>query len=164
MPPIAGLHDIAPIWTRSKLTKATDAPIRAAAAAASVPAWPPPTTMMSKLCFTAAPLAHLFHVEHSFADAEAPEKSVEHVLDTGAAGDSVERLPRASQRLGGKQRIRGPGRLSHGLGRLDQNRAVPRIDRDLAFRGKKGSCVPNQEPNQIVQALARLRRNDDVGA
>ena len=29
------------------LAEAADAPIRAAAAAASVPAWPPPTTMMS---------------------------------------------------------------------------------------------------------------------
>ena len=30
-PPIAGLHDIAPIWSRLKLTRAMRAPIRAAA-------------------------------------------------------------------------------------------------------------------------------------
>ena len=41
---------------REKLTRATDAPMRAAAAAASEPAWPPPTTMISKLVAHAARL------------------------------------------------------------------------------------------------------------
>src|SRR5690242_6341578 len=47
MPPIDGLHDICPsvsiLWVRRSVRR----PIRAAASAASVPAWPPPTTMTS---------------------------------------------------------------------------------------------------------------------
>src|SRR5438552_5495541 len=47
-PPIAGLQDIWPIFAGSMLIRATFAPRRAAAHAASAPAWPPPITMMSK--------------------------------------------------------------------------------------------------------------------
>src|SRR5690606_8174893 len=47
IPPMAGLQDICPrvsmLWVNSRVF----APMRAAAAAASVPAWPPPTTMTS---------------------------------------------------------------------------------------------------------------------
>jgi hypothetical protein len=46
-PPIAGLHDIWPIVSRALVTRPTDAPSRAAATAASVPACPPPTTRTS---------------------------------------------------------------------------------------------------------------------
>src|SRR4029078_4576067 len=44
-----GLHDISPTVAKPWVTSAVRAPIRAAAAAASQPAWPPPTTTMSKL-------------------------------------------------------------------------------------------------------------------
>ena len=48
MPPIDGLQDMAPsvsmLWVSSRVC----APVRAAASAASVPAWPPPITMTSK--------------------------------------------------------------------------------------------------------------------
>lgn len=48
IPPIDGLQDICPnvsiLWVRSNVV----APLRAAASAASVPAWPPPTTITSK--------------------------------------------------------------------------------------------------------------------
>src|SRR5262245_40712257 len=46
-PPIAGLHDICPIVSSALVTIATRAPLRAAATAASVPAWPAPTTITS---------------------------------------------------------------------------------------------------------------------
>src|SRR3954462_5308636 len=46
-PPIAGLHDICPMVSSALVTIATRAPARAAATAASVPAWPAPTTMTS---------------------------------------------------------------------------------------------------------------------
>src|SRR5438552_4796695 len=46
-PPIAGLQDIAPIVAKRWVTRAALAPMRAAAAAASQPAWPPPTTITS---------------------------------------------------------------------------------------------------------------------
>ena len=47
-PPIAGLQDIAPMVANRCVTSAVRAPMRAAAAAASQPAWPPPITMTSK--------------------------------------------------------------------------------------------------------------------
>ena len=47
MPPTAGLHDICAILFMSIVTRHVFAPIRAAACAASHPAWPPPTTMTS---------------------------------------------------------------------------------------------------------------------
>ena len=46
-PPIAGLQDIAPMVEKRCVTSAVLAPIRAAALAASQPAWPPPMTMTS---------------------------------------------------------------------------------------------------------------------
>src|ERR1051325_9524276 len=47
-PPMAGLHDMRPMASRSIVTMATRAPPRAQTRAASAPAWPPPMTMMSK--------------------------------------------------------------------------------------------------------------------
>src|SRR6266849_2512694 len=44
---MAGLHDIAPIVSNRWVISAVFAPIRAAAEAASQPAWPPPMTMTS---------------------------------------------------------------------------------------------------------------------
>src|ERR1700754_658130 len=46
---MAGLQDIAPTVEKRCVTRAVTAPIRADAAAASQPAWPPPMTMTSKL-------------------------------------------------------------------------------------------------------------------
>src|SRR3954452_20823198 len=46
---MAGLQDIAPTVEKRCVTRAVAAPIRAAAEAASQPAWPPPITMTSKL-------------------------------------------------------------------------------------------------------------------
>ena len=46
-PPIAGLHDISPIVARLWVSSAVRAPSRAAAAAASHPACPPPITTTS---------------------------------------------------------------------------------------------------------------------
>src|SRR5689334_1845056 len=48
-PPTAGLQDIAPMVEKRWVTSAVFAPMRAAAAAASQPACPPPMTMTSKL-------------------------------------------------------------------------------------------------------------------
>ena len=51
------IRDMAPIWAGSKVTSAVRAPRRAEPAAASTPAWPPPTTITSKSRIIAAPLA-----------------------------------------------------------------------------------------------------------
>jgi hypothetical protein len=47
MPPMAGLQLIAPSCSMLCVSSSVRAPMRAAASAASVPAWPPPTTMTS---------------------------------------------------------------------------------------------------------------------
>ena len=47
-PPTAGLHDMAAILSRSIVSSSVRQPMRAAAVAASHPACPAPTTMMSK--------------------------------------------------------------------------------------------------------------------
>src|SRR5512143_3765728 len=52
MPPIAGLQDICPMVSSALVIRPTRAPARAAATAASVPAWPAPTTTTSKLAST----------------------------------------------------------------------------------------------------------------
>jgi hypothetical protein len=46
---MAGLQDMAPMRSGLSVIIAVDAPTRAAALAASHPAWPPPTTITSKL-------------------------------------------------------------------------------------------------------------------
>src|SRR3569833_282770 len=98
-PPMLGLHDIVPILRASNVTSATDAPRRAAAAAASTPAWPPPITMTSKLVM-AARLAGMFHVEHSLSDAEPRKQGIEHCFDADIAGDSCQRDVRSPQCVG----------------------------------------------------------------
>ena len=47
MPPIDGLQLICPSVSMLCVSSSVRAPMRAAASAASVPAWPPPTTMTS---------------------------------------------------------------------------------------------------------------------
>ena len=47
MPPIAGLHDICAIKSTLSVNRAVFSPMRAAAIAASHPAWPAPTTTTS---------------------------------------------------------------------------------------------------------------------
>jgi hypothetical protein len=47
------LQDISPILEKLWVTRAVRAPIRAAADAASQPAWPPPITITSKPLFMA---------------------------------------------------------------------------------------------------------------
>src|SRR3979490_1707916 len=47
MPPIAGLHDICAIRSTFSVNNAVLSPMRAAAIAASQPAWPAPTTTTS---------------------------------------------------------------------------------------------------------------------
>ena len=64
---MAGLQDIAPMVAKRWVTKAVFAPIRAAALAASQPAWPPPITMTSKES------AWESHAATSIAELENPE-------------------------------------------------------------------------------------------
>src|SRR3984893_2249022 len=67
-PPMAGLQDIVPIVAKESVTSAVLAPLRADTAADSQPAWPPPTTITSKVPGILSPffriIPKMFHVKH----------------------------------------------------------------------------------------------------
>src|SRR5206468_12954730 len=85
-PPIDGLQDICPTSSARKLSKPTRAPRRAAAAAASHPAWPAPITRTS--CMDRPLSGSAFHVK-LFAQAEATEERIQYVFDTSTPGHPV---------------------------------------------------------------------------
>src|SRR5205085_8565996 len=91
-PPMAGLHDMRPIASRSIVTRATRAPPRAATRAASAPACPPPMTTMSNRCSirstwnTAAGCL--------FPDAELREDLGQDLVVGDRAGQQAERIRR----------------------------------------------------------------------
>src|SRR4051812_19832331 len=153
-PPIAGLHDIAPIWAREKESKATEAPMRAAAAAASQPAWPPPTTMMSKPVMRSHLVAgrRLFHVEHLFSDAEAAEQCVEHVIHSRSAGDAVERATGRSQRLRLQEEVVRV--LRERLAGGGDGAAVAGVEGHLSLARQQGPSTADEERDQAVHSFA----------
>ncbi len=77
---MAGLQDISPTVDQRCVTRATWAPMRAAAVAASVPACPPPTTTTSYVSVMLASCTTV-SCETSFADAERGEYPLKHVLN-----------------------------------------------------------------------------------
>src|SRR5690349_14231923 len=70
IPPIAGLQLICPTRPRSGVTSSVLHPSRAAAVAASTPAWPAPTTTTSQLRFNAAPVRSALDDESLLGDRE----------------------------------------------------------------------------------------------
>ena len=106
-----------PIIAGSKLTSAVRAPMRAATAAASTPACPPPTTMMSNSCMQAAIPNSEVTVKArlalagvsrgtSLADAEPSEQRIKHVFCSGPSDQAIERDARQSQRFGREKGIK----------------------------------------------------------
>ena len=76
MPPIAGLQDMAPIVSSRCVRSSVLAPVRAAAAAASQPAWPPPITITSIRSLIRIPCLACGRTRASLADAELVEHGV----------------------------------------------------------------------------------------
>src|SRR5438270_8079680 len=105
-PPIDGLQDICPASSGRKVSRPTRAPRRAAAAAASHPAWPAPITRTS--CMPRA----LADVPRGtlLSKAEASKERVEHILDAGAAGQPVEGNAGDAKLLGHQHEVAGPRR------------------------------------------------------
>src|SRR5262249_2130770 len=123
-PPIAGLQDIAPIVANRWVISAVRAPMRAAAAAASQPACPPPITMTSNFVRTARfyrrerrptrrmpPNVPGWNVSREtpasgggvgglLPNTEVAEDHVEHVLDIDPAGQAAKRPGGEAQFLG----------------------------------------------------------------
>src|SRR6185436_15586086 len=90
-PPMAGLQDISPILAGSWVTSSVVAPIRAEAAAASVPAWPPPTTTTSNPAWliVSRETSQIVLVQ-SLTDAELAKDDVQDILDIDPPGDPPE--------------------------------------------------------------------------
>src|SRR5581483_11919116 len=145
---IAGLQDIWPMWSRLSVSISVRTPIRAAASAASMPAWPAPTTITPKFIRTVnycAPgrfgqgrarraLSPTISRISLLSDAELAKHRVEHVLHADLAGNRAERLGRR----GGIDR--------HDLRRHSGQRRVPCI-----FDGSQSLR------ERIAMALARDR-------
>src|SRR5688572_24896074 len=90
-PPIAGLQDISPILAGSWVISRVRAPMRAAEAAASVPAWPPPTTITSKPVKRIVPRETFIIVVYQLlTDAELAEDHVQNVLDIHPPSDPAQ--------------------------------------------------------------------------
>src|SRR5262245_35259654 len=97
---MAGLHDISPTVAKRCVSSAVDAPSRAAAAAASQPAWPPPTTMTSKCvlmrCSILNPRTDVKSAgavsretgKFLFTNAKVPKDRIEDFLDIDAPGEA----------------------------------------------------------------------------
>src|SRR6185503_18141213 len=89
IPPIAGLHDICPTRSRFNVISPVSAPRRAAADAASQPAWPAPITITSNLSSNDMRL---------FPDTERCEDLRQYVFRRRLAGDLAQKPQSIMQR------------------------------------------------------------------
>src|SRR6187402_2615588 len=128
VPPIAGLQGISATVSADSVTRPTRQPMRAAAHAASHPAWPAPITMTSK---SGADTARQPHRAMLLADAEPREDVDQQVVHGAPARDFLERgagAPevRQHQFLGDAvgECLRGPG---HRLASILNQREMPDV-------------------------------------
>ena len=98
----------------------------------------------------------------SFADAEAPEQGVEHVLDAGPAGDPVERGPRLAQRFGDDQQVAGAFSLPQASRGTSASAARWRaLSATSPSRRQQRPRTLDQQSDEIVQpspVMAETRR------
>src|SRR5689334_5243586 len=95
VPPTAGLHGMCATVSFDSVHRPTLHPSRAAAYAASTPAWPAPMTMTSNLMAMRQFIIRGSRI--SFADAETLEDMTQHVFARAPADDLVETRPRVLQ-------------------------------------------------------------------
>src|SRR5690625_497431 len=120
MPPMAGLQLIAPIVSMLWVSSSVRAPARAEASAASVPAWPPPTTITS---YRKKPFALMAVIIARCAEP--------HQVWRGKVG-TLPAYPSSA-----------PGEASATRGaRLDWNRGWPRVNRGSEGGGWRGTSGP----------------------
>src|SRR5713101_2742996 len=101
MPPIDGLQDICPsvsiLWVSRRIRQ----PARAAASAASVPAWPPPTTITSNWEGNCIALGKKIDRNRSNSKGFPRGETVFHVELQASREDSANRGTRGSKLMGG---------------------------------------------------------------
>src|SRR5688572_27146178 len=147
VPPTAGLQGMCATVSRDRVHSPTRHPIRAAAYAASTPAWPAPTTITSN-CIP--PI-----VCYSLSDAEPLENLPQHIVRSPRADDLVEVGPCRLQI--DEQKLLG-GRLDRGkTGALDKCAGISK-ERDVAEVGNCGGVAQRFVAGQYcVDPQAQIR-------
>src|SRR5262245_14168908 len=138
MPPMAGLHDIWPIKSRLSVTSAVLAPRRAAAEAASHPAWPPPITITSKTSSNTMALRKNYHL---LTDTKSREDASQDFVRGGLSGDLTKKAQRAMQtnqnQLLTRTRLEQLFRCLHSLNRTPKQIMMPRV----RYQQPLGDCI-----------------------
>src|SRR3954469_25035621 len=159
VPPTAGLHGMCAIVSRLRVQIATAQPRRAAACAASTPAWPAPITMTSNFIISS-------RVRGSFSDTEPLEDMRQQIVGGAAANDFVEGVPRrlevCEDEFFGRRSKRGASRCFEMLACALQQRDMSRVgDRNgVAQRLPARQRNANRSP-KIAQAVACHGRHAD---
>src|SRR6266849_2940382 len=102
IPPTDGLQDICPSVSMLWVSKRVRQPARAAASAASVPAWPPPTTTTSNWVGNCIALGKKIDRNRSNFKAIPRRETVFHVELQASREDSANRGTRGSKLMGGR--------------------------------------------------------------
>ena len=157
---------MAPTVAKLCVTSAVRAPSRAAAAAASVPAWPPPTTMTSNcihrnlLAEASPPVKRTGSVSRetgSFPDTEIPKDDIEQVLDIHPPRKSTQCIRRVPQLLGAQLEPAGthppPSTAPRGTPRAQRD-AGPRNQRRLTGL----HVLPRERRQEIQQGIKSFAR------
>src|SRR5271166_2524139 len=98
LPPIEGLHASVQMRSGSPVSSSVSTPIRAAANAASTPAWPPPTTITAASSKRVGFIASMVpRAGALLADAEAGEDRIEERLARIGAAQLTQRRARRKQ-------------------------------------------------------------------
>src|SRR5260370_41599072 len=100
MPPIDGLQDICPSVSILWVSRRVRQPARAAASAASVPAWPPPTTITSNWEGNCIALSRKIERNQSNFKGNPGRETVFHVNLRAFREDSVNRGIRGTKPMG----------------------------------------------------------------
>ena len=116
--------------------------------------------------FTRAASSSLFHVEQSLADAEAPNKRVEHIFDAGAPGDPVERAAAPGAAI--RRRSAGPWRATRlaqcARARLDRASRCRALIATSPSRGRSAPRARSGVRSSASMPSPGLGRHGDVGA
>ena len=149
------------------VTSAVEAPERAAAVAASHPAWPPPMTMTSNLI----PTVRLFHVKHRLWPFYFPTQSRANISPSTSSAPirpTMRSIAAAARRrssaISSHSAASGPSVARQGVAGVLKRVPMPlqreqgRLARGHALFGQIGEGV-----KQPIDARARFRRNGEFG-
>ena len=97
--------------------------------------------------------------ETLLAEAEAREKRLEHVLDSGPAGQTVERRSRSPQVLGKDDQVRRLPGVAKGIRRVTNVHRLPAVERKRIFARNQLLGLLKQPFEQFLDAFSGNRRD-----